>query len=346
MKSIVGIIFGMVMAVVFSGCSAIDEDLSDCDETLKLDYELHLVTNLSIELQKELDKKTDARLLEALRRYLSPVFSDYAHDLDLSFYDTQGDFARLHHEQHQMDANEMSYTLYIPYRDYMHLATANVDGNGIVTQEGGDHCRTAQFLQSRSDTISTHKTGLFTAREAIRMKKNDDQTIFVRLYMANCAAGLILDTSKATLKDLKVFATGFATSFNIADSSYVYSERPPMIVTDKINTGSDNQQCFCTVNFPSKNPSGPSTRFVTEVEDPRASIDAPDALWELHVYAFLADGTVTKSVIGVKNPLLAAQLKILHARMSSDGSLESDEPGLAVSVTLDWKEAGHHEVPL
>ena len=132
MKSIVGIIFGMVMAVVFSGCSAIDEDLSDCDETLKLDYELHLVTNLSIELQKELDKKTDARLLEALRRYLSPVFSDYAHDLDLSFYDTQGDFARLHHEQHQMDANEMSYTLYIPYRDYMHLATANVDGNGIV----------------------------------------------------------------------------------------------------------------------------------------------------------------------------------------------------------------------
>ena len=51
------------MAVVFSGCSAIDEDLSDCDETLKLDYELHLVTNLSIELQKELDKKTDARLL-------------------------------------------------------------------------------------------------------------------------------------------------------------------------------------------------------------------------------------------------------------------------------------------
>ena len=225
------------MAVVFSGCSAIDEDLSDCDETLKLDYELHLVTNLSIELQKELDKKTDARLLEALRRYLSPVFSDYAHDLDLSFYDTQGDFARLHHEQHQMDANEMSYTLYIPYRDYMHLATANVDGNGIVTQEGGDHCRTAQFLQSRSDTISTHKTGLFTAREAIRMKKNDDQTIFVRLYMANCAAGLILDTSKATLKDLKVFATGFATSFNIADSSYVYSERPQMIVTDKIHKG-------------------------------------------------------------------------------------------------------------
>ena len=140
MKSIVSIIFGMVMAVVFSGCSAIDEDLSDCDETLKLDYELHLVTNLSIELQKELDKKTDARLLEALRRYLSPVFSDYAHDLDLSFYDTQGDFARLHHEQHQMDANEMSYTLYIPYRDYMHLATAK---KGAIIAERHSSCSLA-----------------------------------------------------------------------------------------------------------------------------------------------------------------------------------------------------------
>ena len=134
MKSIVSIIFGMVMAVVFSGCSAIDEDLSDCDETLKLDYELHLVTNLSIELQKELDKKTDARLLEALRRYLSPVFSDYAHDLDLSFYDTQGDFARLHHEQHQMDANEMSYTLYIPYRDYMHPCSLAVIPSVLIRQ--------------------------------------------------------------------------------------------------------------------------------------------------------------------------------------------------------------------
>ena len=74
------------MAVVFSGCSAIDEDLSDCDETLKLDYELHLVTNLSIELQKELDKKTDARLLEALRRYLSPVFSQSLHNTQHLFF--------------------------------------------------------------------------------------------------------------------------------------------------------------------------------------------------------------------------------------------------------------------
>lgn len=91
----------MAMTVVFSGCSVIDEDLSDCGEELKelrLDYDLHLVTNLNIELQKEFDSQVDAGILKALRNYLSPIFTDYAHDLDLSFYDHQGDFARLHHE--------------------------------------------------------------------------------------------------------------------------------------------------------------------------------------------------------------------------------------------------------
>ena len=58
------------MTVVFSGCSVIDEDLSDCGEELKelrLDYDLHLVTNLNIELQKEFDSQVDAGILKALR---------------------------------------------------------------------------------------------------------------------------------------------------------------------------------------------------------------------------------------------------------------------------------------
>lgn len=342
---IVRITFGLAMMVLVSGCSVIDEDLSDCDEALMLDYDLHLVTNMSIELQKEFDRQADANLLKALRSYLSPVFTDYARDIHLSFYDVQADAVLLHQEQHQMDANEMSYALFLPNRQYMHIATANVDGNGTATLEGSDYRHTAGLLQPRSDTVSTHKTGLFTARKMIQqVEKGGQNTVYVHLYMANCAAGLVLDTSEAKLKDLKVLATGFASGFNIADSSYVYSDKPQMVVADKVNTGNNGQQCFCTVNFPS--PESGTTRTVTETEDPFVSLDALDALWQFRVYATLPDGKVTESVLGVKKPLRAGQLKIIHARVYSNGGLEPDEPEVAVSITLDWKEAGNYPVPL
>lgn len=342
--SIVSTTLRMAIAVVFAGCSIIDDDLSDCGEDLRLDYDLHLVTNLSIELQKELDRTGDAKLQKALRDYLAPVFTDYAHDLDLSFYDVQGDSARLHHEQHIMDANELSYTIYLPRRSYMHTAVANVERNGVATYEGSDYCRTSQ-LYLQSDTAGPHKTGLFTARQGLQIEEGVNKTYYVHLYMANCAAALVLNTSKASLKDLKVVTTGFASRFNIADSTYVFAGTAPVVKADKIDTGSDGRMCFCTVNFPSPEPSV-STRNIINTEDPFVSVDASDALWQFQVFATLSDGKVTKSTLGVKKPLRAGQLKIIHADVYANGSLEPDEPEVAVSIELDWKEAGNYNTPL
>jgi len=335
----------MVMAVVFSDCSAIDEDLSDCGKDLKLDYDLHLVTNLSIELQNKFDSKEDASLLKALRSYLSPIFTDFAHDLDLSFYDIQGDSIRLHHEQHVMDANELSYTIYIPRRQYMHTAVVNLEHNEAVIFEGDDYCHGARFLQAGGDTVRTHKTGLFSARKMMRLTENDNETVYVHLYMANCAAALVLDTSDADLKDLKVLTTGFASRYDIADSTFVFEDRPPFVVADKINTGRDGQQCFCTVNFPSQE-SVAATRIIIETEEPFVSTEAAEPLWQFEVYATLSDGKVTKSVLGVKEPLQAGELEVFRAHMYSNGGLEPAEKNVAVSVTLDWKENSHYPVPL
>ena len=331
---IAGVAFGAVLA----GCSMIDEDLSNCGEDLKLDYDLQLVTNVSIELQTELDRRNDANLIKALREYLAPIFTDYAHDLDLSFYDNQGDFARLHHEQHIMDANELSFTVYPPRRQYQNSAVANLERNGVVTLEGSEFCHKAHLIQSQGDTVTPHKTGLFTARQDIHLEDGVDKTYYVHMYMANCGAALVLDTSEASLKELKVVATGFASRFNIADSTYVFADTPSMVVADQIKTGNSGQQCFCTINFPSREPDAVMTRDIIETEEPFVSVDAQKALWQFDVYATLADGTVTKSMLGVWKPLRAAQFKILHAHMYSNGGLEPDEPEVGVSVTLDWKE--------
>ncbi len=127
----------MALMVIPAGCSMIDEDQSDCVESTKIDYDLTLITNLSIELRTQLDTNLDKDVADALREYLKNIFTDFAHDIDLSFYDTQGDSARLHHDQHIMNANQHSYTLYLPKRDYMHLAAANLKENGIVSPSQG-----------------------------------------------------------------------------------------------------------------------------------------------------------------------------------------------------------------
>lgn len=326
-------------------CSVIDEDQSDCGTELKLDYDLCLESTLNIELQNELDRQTDPKLLKAIRDYMSPIFSDYAQDLDLSFYDVQGDSARLHHEQHIVNANEVSYTLYIPRHDYMHTAFANLADNRIVTIEGSDYCHASRFMQPQSDTVRTQKTGLFSARQKVGLEQGEEKTIYVHLYMVNCAAGLILDTSEAKLKDLKVLAKGFASGFCIADSSFVFAKTAPVVLADKLETGNSGLQCFCTVNFPSPRKTGKLSRHASCGDDSSLSGD-DEALWRFIVRATLEDGTVTESVLGVSKPLDAGRLKIIHAKMGGNGGLEPEEQEVAVSITLDWKEAGHHDIPL
>ena len=345
-SDIVSMMLGMILMVLSGSCSVIDENLDNCGEELRLDYDLRLVTNLSIELQAELDRRHDANLIKALREYLAPVFTDYAHDLDLSFYDVQGDYARLHHEQHIMDANELSYTIYLPRRQYKHAAVANVERNSVVTLEGGDFCYTSQLLQSQEETVTPHKTGLFTARNDIHLEDGVNKTYYIHMYMANCGAALVLDTREATFKDIKVVAKGFASRFNIADSTFVFAGTSPVVIADRIETGNSGQMCFCTVNFPSRAPGASKARDILDWEDPRSSVDTGEILWQFDVDVTMADGSVTHNELGVRTPLLAAQFDILHAHVYPNGSLESSENEVAVSVTLDWKEDGEYVVPL
>ena len=59
--NIAGLVLVMALAVAFHGCSVIDEDLSDCGDELRLDYDMHLVTNLNIELASAMPPTTRQR---------------------------------------------------------------------------------------------------------------------------------------------------------------------------------------------------------------------------------------------------------------------------------------------
>ena len=333
---------GAVLTTALAGCSMIDEDLSKCGKEAVVDIELELVTNMSLELEMQLNAQTDKEIIDLLREYMSRIFTDYAHDIDLSFYDTQGDSTRLMHDQHIMDANQQRYVLHLPIHDYQHLAVANIADNNQVALADDAHCHPSRLLQQRADTIKPHATGLFTARSTMRLVEGIDQTFFVRLYMANCASTLVVDPRIYNADDIRVVASGFASQFQICDSSYVFDTKAPVIVTDKLTAKTDPRVCFCTVNFPSRESlpaarASALTRHVIETNAPFVALQGEQSLWEYRVYVRKADGTITESIVGIRQPLRPGQLKVIQVWIGDDGRVNSESPDVGISVTLDWK---------
>lgn len=323
-------------ALFLAACSLIDEDMRSCESDTRLDYELRLVTNMTTELQTQLSLEEDAEVAAALEACWKEVFTDRAHDVDLSFYDVAAPGARLHHERHVMDASQTSYTLYIPVRRYMHLALANLEANTNLRLEEDDQCATSSLRQQLADTLDSHARGIFTARLPMDIHEGEDQEFDVRLYMANSASALVLDTLGSHVKDVRVFGTGFATEFDLADSVYHFPYTP-VFRSRKVEVGATPGEplCYTTVTFPSRSM-------------PESKADASDALWQLRVYATMPDGKITESVVYVTSPLEAGKVKIIKGKIYGNGALvpQEGDPTVGVSVVLDWKPGMEHEVIL
>lgn len=333
--------------VLSASCSTIDDDLSDCGTDFELDYELWLITNMNTELQTELSMETDINVAQSLREFLGGIFTDFAHDVDLSFYETEGTMPRLQHDKHIIDGNQASYTIYLPKRQYMHLAAANLVENKLVSLSGDENCPTSVLQQIPGDTITSHNTGLYTARESMEVLEGVNQTFNVRLFMANCAEALVIDPRGQDIRDIKVVTTGFATQFSIKDSTYHYAALDPIVKAERVDREGDGKWCFCSVNFPSRESEDvDGTRSVVETEDPFIAQPGDKVLWQFRVYLTLADGSMTETVLSVKKPSRAGQLTIIKGYITDKGTVEPVDQTVGVSVTLDWHQGNEHEVPL
>lgn len=339
--------FLILLAAALTGCCLVDEDLRDCGTDYDLDYELTLVTNVSTEISTELETtlSTDLELsaATALRNYLKNIFTDYAHDVDLSFYDVVEDSLRLHHEEHIMDANQSSYTLYIPVRHYMHTALANLVNNPFVEVREGDWCHREKLHQVEGDTLNSHTTGLFTARLPMDIQEGVSQNFNVHLYMANAATAIVIDTVGSHIKDLNMLATGFATDFSVCDSLY-YFNQAPVFQMDRLALDESGGYCYAAVHFPSRNPT--EVKSVIDSQDPFVTVDADSPIWQIKAYVTLPDNTVTETILGVTKALHAGELRIIKVKALENGAVSPEDPTVGASVTLDWSAGTQHNVEL
>lgn len=335
------------LAASLTGCSLIDENTADCGTKYHIDYEMRLVTNITTELTTELSLAADLELQTSIETSLEDIFTDFAHDVDISFYDVHADSARLFHESHIMDASETSYALHLPARDYMHVSAANLVRNEVVGIMEDERCHRSRLAQIQADTIPSHTTGVFTARLPMAIQEGIDQDFNVHLYMANCASAFVVDTTGTSFQEMKVYVKGFATDFMMSDSLYLFRSTP-VIETFPVPSEETGKVAFVSVNFPSRDPENETgTRMTIETEDPFISEISDETLWEVHVLATLPDGSVTRSVLGVRRPLRAGQLMIVRARARRDGAMEpSDNMVTGVSVSIGWGSGDGQDIEL
>ena len=347
---------GLLLSVLWltAGCNAIDDDLSGCgptEENYELNYQLRLVTNMTTELDTQLPEENpkEASVNSALKDYLTKVkhiFTDIAQDVDLSFYDTEKTQEILHHVTDVIGKNQKSYELTLPMRQYLHLAVANIAQNPVVDLAGEKYSYSSELRQTAptateglpEGVVNSHTTGLFTARQPMEVLEGVSQTFNVHLYMANSAATLVLDPKGHTFSDIKVYTTGFAESFQISDSTYVYPATSPLIKADKVET-TNELLCYCSVNFPSRDAASAEAR-------PAHRADAANSLWKFKVYTTRTDGKVTETILDISEPLKAGDLRIVKGSLGEDGAVNPYDGSVGVSVKLDWSEGGNYNTDL
>ena len=144
--------------------------------------------------------------------------------------------------------------------------------------------------------------------------------------MANSSAVVVIDQSRVQPTELWGFVEGMATQFQVNDSTYSSSlntmVRAKRINQDFITNSIPTHDALYTVCFPSIKPE-----------------------WRYHVITKVND-KYTETIFTMNEPLKAGKLKIIKTRLKEDGSLSTSNTAVGVSVKLDWKPGGSHDVEI
>ena len=312
----------MTLSIAFGLSSCIDEDMSKCGKDYKIKYNLRLNTQIHTLIDIDLNTTEERHIANRLKQELGTVFTDHALDNDLSFFIGK---VLYRHEANIMNANSVSYTIYLPRNDYQNLSLANTGSARNVKITGANDCKALALEQEQKDTINSHNIGLFTSR--LTIDENDfEHDLQTTLYMANSSAVVVIDQSKVQPTELWGFVEGMATQFQVNDSTYSSSlntmVRAKRINQDFITNSIPTHDALYTVCFPSIKPE-----------------------WRYHVIAKVND-KYTETIFTMNEPLKAGKLKIIKTRLKEDGSLSTSNTAVGVSVKLDWKPGGSHDIEI
>lgn len=230
-------------------------------------------------------------------------------------------------------------------------------GEGKVSVDGIDTGLPADFAPNTA--VASQKTGIFTGRKHLSAPVFGPYNYYMPLYIANSAAAIAIDPRTAPITDVMIFTTGFATSLSVADSTYTF-DNMPLVRAEQVNLSDTTKWlCFCTVNFPSKDlanakqapisnlsslNSNLSTRSAVDTDEPFIYQDCLQNFWRYECYVKMKDGTITRTLITIRHPLRAGQLKVIRGHIDGSGVIRVNETEAGTSIDTKWEPGYEHEI--
>ena len=319
----------LLFLFTLQSCTFIDDDRSDCETSFSLNYQLKVVSNINLQLSEQLQMSTGSQTLATLNSYLDPILQPTASAVHLSFFPTDGSDP-VHYDR-ETEGLRTAFSLAIPAANYRHIAIIGQEDPSIFINDNTS-AETTRLTQFLNDTVDSHNHAALAGTLDMNVTNNTNQSWEINLYPADAAVAVVMKKNPNVVRT-RVFLADLATSFTPNDSTWHW-EHNSLVRTDAVDVTGTDSVAYCGIAFPSRM-EAPGTI------DPDVAA-AKGAVWRVIVMATLPDNTVTRSVLYVRKPLRAGDLRIFRLLISTDGAAEVSAADVGASVTLDWKKGGEY----
>ena len=302
-----------VLSAVVGACALIDERQKECPEEMEMTCTVSLVNNKEEEMNDKLGTLHDLPLRAALEDYLSDVFVDDAHDVEMLFYDQRRRGKMTFRQSEVMDAEQKVFSLQVPASDYRVAAVANLSAVPMLSlQNEEDGYALALTHKSPKGTVPSHPSAVYAARQRMLIRDREDQQFEVRFHMANAAAVVALNCDSCEVRSLRATFSGLADTFRILDSAYSFDQHIEMeadiIDAQPYVDDSEETERFIYDTFWERWTKLPL--MVCAVGFPSPSVGS----------------AVTRNEIYIGKPLESSQLLIIKGWLTANGSFMNTPP--------------------
>lgn len=319
----------LLLLLTLQSCTFIDDDRSDCETSFSLNYQLRVVSNINLQLSEQLQMSTGSQTLATLNSYLNPILQPTASAVHLSFFPTDGSDP-VHYDR-ETAGLRTAFSLSIPAADYRHIAVIGQEDPSIFIKDNTS-AETTRLTQFLNDTVDSHNHAALAGTLDMSVTNNTNQSWEINLYPADAAVAVVMKKNPNVVRT-RVFLADLATSFTPNDSTWHW-EHNSLVRTDAVEVTGTDSVAYCGIAFPSRM-EAPGTI------DPDVAA-AKGAVWRVVILSDLPNGTTTRSVLYMTEPLKAGDIRVIRIHVNDDGGVSTSDSNVGASVTLDWKKGGEY----
>lgn len=320
----------LLLLLTLQSCSLIDDDLSDCETTFSLTYELRVVSNINLQLSEQLQTGAGSRTLATLNNYFSPIMQPTASEVRLGFFPTDGG-APVYYTRHTQGLRT-AFSLSIPADNYRHVAVIGQEDPSIFLVDTTS-AATVRLTQLLNDTVQSHNHAILAGKLDMNVMGNTDQSWEIDLYPADANVAVVMKKNPKVVRT-RVFLADLATSFTPNDSTWHW-DHSSLVRTDAVDVTGTDSVSYCGVAFPSR-------MEQQTTAGSRLTRATDNALWHVIILADLPEGTVTRTVLSLSDALKAGDVRVIRVKLNDDGGVSTSDSNVGASVTLDWKKGGEY----